>query len=329
MASRVTVRSRADPPVTPGWQRERLPAIFCSVSAEPLRVAFQGELGADAEEAIQKLFGPAGEPVACASYLDAVTAVADGRADRVVLPMENTVTGSEALAHDAIDRAPALHAVGEVVIEIHHYLMGPPGASLATISTVLSHSLALAQCQEFFRAHPRIQTHGVFDTTAAAREVAQLGDPSFAAVASRAAAARHALQVIAADIEDRHDNQTRFVALAPQPARPAAGSAARTMIVFTTHDVPGALLVALQPFADHHVNLRRIDTHPAGEPWSYRFFVEFDHEIGNPHVAAALAAVGRKAAAMRVIGTFPRWNAGRRGSIGWAPTSATPRTDSP
>jgi prephenate dehydratase len=287
---------------------------------ERLRVAFQGELGAYAEDAILLLFGAGSTPVPCASYVDAVAAVVNDDADRVVLPIENTLIGSEGLAHEAIDSAPSLHAVGEVIVNVRHCLLGPPGAALDTIATVLSHSIALAQCQTFFRAHPRMQTHGVFDTAAAAREVSQLGDPSFAAVASPAAAGRFNLDVIAADIEDRHDNQTRFVALARERAHPDAGTPVRTMVVFTTRDVPGALLVALQPFADHHVNLRRIDTHPTGEPWSYRFFIEFDHEVGNPHVDAALAAVARKAAAMRVIGTFPRWKAGRRGSIGWAPT---------
>jgi prephenate dehydratase len=310
-----------------GWQTATFVGIFCRVTPnERLRVAFQGELGADAEDAIQMLFGAASIPVPCSSYADAVAAVSSRRADRAVLPIENTLIGSERLAHEAIDRAPTLSAVAETVVGVHHCLLGPPGAALETVATVLSHSIAIAQCQAFFRAHPRMQTHGVFDTAAAAREVAQLGDPSFAAVASHAAAGRFRLSVIVADIEDRHDNQTRFVALGPEPVHPDPGTPVRTMVVFTTRDAPGTLLLALQPFADHKVNLRRIDTHPTGEPWSYRFFVEFDHEVGNPHAESALAAAARKTAAMRVIGTFPRWNAGRRGSVGWTsadvPTSA-------
>lgn len=288
-------------------------------TTERLRVAFQGELGAYAEVAVQLLFGESGVPVPFPSYLDAVGAVVDGRAQRVVLPIENTLGGSERLAHDAIDKTPSLHAVGETVVEVHHCLLAPRGATVDTIATVLSHDVALVQCQEFFRAHPRMQTHGVFDTAAAAREVAQLGDPSFAAVASPAAAGRFNLDVLVADIEDRHDNQTRFIALSSEAAQHQPGTPVRTMIVFTTRDAPGALLMALQPFADNQVNLRRIDTHPTGEPWSYRFFVELDHELGNEHVEAALASVALKTAAMRVIGTFPRWKAGRRGSIGWTP----------
>ena len=295
------------------------PHFLCVTTPHRTKVAFQGELGAYSEDAIQMLYGAASEAVPFATYADVVAALLSGDVDDAVLPIENTLTGSVGETHDIIDKTGDLAAVGEIVVDVHHCLMGPFGSSIDTVATVLSHSLALAQCANFFRAHPRIQTHGLFDTAAAAREVAQLGDPSFAAVASRAAAGRHALDVIVADIEDRHDNQTRFVALAREPKAVDAGTPVRTMVVFTTRDTPGALLMALQPFADHGVNLRRIDTRPAGEPWSYRFFVEFDHELGNAHIGVALEDVARATAAMRVVGTFPRWRAGRRGSIGWTP----------
>lgn len=295
-------------------------AHFLSVTTpRRSKVAFQGELGAYSEDAIQLLYGPSSEPVPYATHADVVAALLSGAVDVAVFPIENTITGSVGETHDVIDKTDQLCAIGEAIVDVHHCLMGPYGSSIDTVATVLSHSQALAQCQHFFRAHPRIQTHGLFDTAAAAREVAQLGDPSFAAVASRAAAGRHALDVLVADIEDRHDNQTRFVALAREPRDVDAGTPVRTMVVFTTRDTPGALLMALQPFAEHGVNLRRVDTRPAGEPWSYRFFVEFDHELGNPHIELALEHVARATAAMRIVGSFPRWRAGRRGSIGWTP----------
>jgi prephenate dehydratase len=284
------------------------------------RVAFQGELGAYSEDAIQLLFGPAADAVPFGTHDEAIAAVLSGEVDRLVLPVENTLIGSVRETHAMIDRTTELFAVGETVVDVHHCLIAPHGASIDFIATVLSNSLALAQCQNFFRKHPRMQTHGMFDTAGAAREVAQLGDPSFAAVAGRAAAGRYNLAVLAADIEDRHDNQTRFLAFAREAVRLDPGTPARTLIVFTTKDAPGALLLALQPFATHGVNLRRIDTWPTGEPWSYRFFVELDHEVGNPHVDAAVARVARVTAAMRVVGTYLRWKPGRRGSIGWAPT---------
>lgn len=286
----------------------------------PLRVAFQGGLGAYSEDAIQLLYGTDTDAVPHASHSAALAALRDGTVDRALLPVENTITGSVGESHDAIDRTAGVFAVRETTVPVHHCLLAPHGASIETVTTVLSHPVTLGQCQEFFQKHPRIQTHGLYDSESAAREVSQLGDPSFAAVAAEPAARRNGLAVLLMDIGDRRDNQTRFLAFAREAASPAAGSAVRTMIVFTTKDAPGSLLAALQPFASYGVNLRRIDTRPTGEPWSYRFFVEIDHEIGNVKADAALRAVARASAAMRFVGTFPRWESKRRGTVGWSPT---------
>ncbi len=289
-------------------------------TSRPHRVAFQSGLGAYSEDAVQLLYGAGSEAVPHSSHADALAAVRDGEADRALLPVENTITGSIGEAHDAIDRIPGVFAVRETVVAVHHCLLAPHGASVNTITTVLSHPLTFGQCKLFFAKHPRIQTHGLFDAESAAREVAQLGDPSFGAVAAEPAARRHNLAVIAVDIGDRRDNQTRFLSFAREAANPPAGTPVRTMIVFTTKDAPGSLLAALQPFASYGVNLRRIDTRPTGEPWSYRFFVELDHEIGNVKADAAMRAVARASAGMRFVGTFPRWEPGRQRSIGWSPT---------
>jgi prephenate dehydratase len=286
----------------------------------PHRVAFQGGLGAYAEDAVQLLYGTAAEAVPHASHVDALIAVRDGTADRALLPIENTITGSIGESHDAIDRTPGVVAVQETIVAIHHCLLAPHGASVSTVTTVLSHPIVIAQCQDFFAKHPRIQTHGLYDSESAAREVAQLGDPSFGALAAAPAARRNGLAILLTDIGDRRDNQTRFLAFAREAAMPPAGTAVRTMIVFTTKDTPGSLLAALQPFASYGVNLRRIDTRPTGEPWSYRFFVELDHEFGNVKADAAMRAVARASAGLRFVGTFPRWDTARRGSIGWSPT---------
>jgi prephenate dehydratase len=289
-------------------------------TARTHRVAFQGGLGAYTEDAVQLLYGTGSEAIPHASHADALAALRDGTADRAILPVENTITGSIGEAHDAIDRVPGVFAVRETVVTVHHCLLGPHGASVGTITTVLSHPLVLGQCRVFFDKHPRIQAHGLSDSESAAREVAQLGDPSFGAVAAEPAARRHDLAVLAMDIGDRRDNQTRFLAFAREAANPPAGTPVRTMIVFTPKDAPGSLLAALQPFASYGVNIRRIDSRPTGEPWSYRFFVELDHEIGNVKADAAIRAVARAAVGMRFVGTFPRWEAGRQRSVGWSPT---------
>lgn len=292
----------------------------------PLRVAFQGELGAFSEEAIQQLWNGDVEPVPCREFRDVAAAIASGSVDRAVLPIENTVVGSVQGAHDAIDATPGIHAIAETVVAVHHCLLGPPGATFDQVRNVFSHPVALAQCEKFFRDYPRLTVHPVYDTAGAALDVSNLADPAFAAIASRNAAKRYSLDVLVADVEDRPDNQTRFIAFARAPQPLAAGTPARTMLLLTTKDVPGALLDALAPLAQHGVNVRRIETRPTGEPWSYRFFVEFDHQVGDVAAETVVTEIAALAHEVRLVGTYPRWSPGRRGSIGWK-SGSIPKLD--
>jgi prephenate dehydratase len=282
-----------------------------------LRVAFRGELANFSEEAMFQLWGSDVEPVPMREFRDVAAAVAAGTVDRALFPVENTLDGSIQASHDAINETDGIHAVAETVVAVHHCLLGAPGATFAQVCDVFSHPIAVAQCGAFFRANPRLTVHAVFDTAAAVVDVQKLVDPQFAVVASRDTARRCALDIINADIEDRPDNQTRFLSFARAPQSLPAGTPARTMILLTTDDLPGALLNALAPFARHGANVRRIETRPTGEPWSYRFFVEFDHQIGDRQVELVVSDMAALSHAVRIVGTYPRWAAGRRGSIGW------------
>lgn len=291
-----------------------------------LRTGFQGELGAFSEEAIEQIFGNGAELVPMREFRDATAALAEGHVDRAVLPIENTIVGSIQASHDAIDANPSIFAVSETVVAVHHCLLGPPGASLVQVTDVFSHPVALAQCGVFFRQRPYLTVHAAYDTAGSAMDVANLADPQYAAVASRRSAERYGLSVICESIEDRQDNQTRFLAFARAPQSLRVGTPARTMVLLTTDDVPGALLQALAPLARNEVNVRRIETRPTGEPWSYRFFVEFDHQVGDAQAEAVVREMGAAAREARLVGTYPRWAAGRRGSIGWK-SGAAPLVD--
>lgn len=294
--------------------------------SSPLRIAFQGELGAFSEEAIQQLWGGDVELVPVREFRDVTAKLARGEVDRAVLPIENTLVGSVQASHEAIDTTPGIHAIAETVVAVHHCLLGPPGATLEQVQNVFSHAVALAQCRRFFRAHPQLTVHAVYDTAGAALDVSNLADPQFAAVASRRSADRYKLHVLAASIEDRADNQTRFLALACMPQTLPVGTPARTMLLLTARDVQGGLLSALSPLARHGVNVRRIETLPTGEPWSYRFFVEFDHQVGDADADAVMREVASLSHEVRRLGTYPRWSAGRRSGIGWS-SGSVPRIE--
>ncbi|HEY2375635.1 MAG TPA: prephenate dehydratase [Gemmatimonadaceae bacterium] len=271
-----------------------------------LRIAFQGELGAFSEEAVQRAFGTGAEPIPCRENRDVAREVANGRGDAGVLPVENTLAGSVPASYDAILAEPTLHIVGEVVLPIHHCVMVCPGATLDTLRTIESHPIALAQCASWFAAHPSIVQRAAYDTAGAARDVAAALDVSRGALASRIAAARYGLELLAENVEDRGDNQTRFVVLEREPAQLEASTAAKTVLMLQVDNRPGSLVRVLTPLSNRGLNLTKLESRPTGEPWTYHFVLEFEHRAGDPDVIAALRDVEREAARTRVVGTYAR-----------------------
>lgn len=293
------------------------------MDAPVIRVAFQGELGAFSEEAILQVWLDGAEPLPHRDFGDVIRAVQTGAADRGVIPIENTIVGGISAAHDAITAAQDIHVVAETVVNVHHCLLGPPGSTFDGVKMVLSHPVALAQCGIFFAKHPRLEVHSVYDTGGAALDVSNVGDPEIAAVASRNAGQRYKLSVLMPDIEDRADNQTRFLVISRTPETLPVGIPVRTCVIITHEDRPGALLRVMEPLARHGMDIRRLESRPTGEPWSYLFFLEFDHAYGEPMVDVVLKEMTAAARKLRILGTFPRWNPGRRGSIGWKSGSIT------
>lgn len=278
----------------------------------PARVAFQGELGAYSEEAIRNLDAHA-IPAPCREFIDVAQAVESGDADAGMLPIENTLAGSVVGSYDALTACASLYVIAETVVDIHHCVLAPHGASLGALAAIESHPVALAQCTRWLRARPEIAARAAYDTAGAARDVAQRGDPRAAAIAGRAAAERYDLEVLAANIEDRSDNQTRFLMVSRSPRALERGTRARTALLITTPNVPGALLRVLEPLAAHEINMSKLESRPAEEPWHYRFFLELDHAAADPALSAALQQLRSVTESLRVLGTYSRWIAGRTG----------------
>jgi monofunctional chorismate mutase len=280
-----------------------------------LRVAFQGELGAYSEEAVRRYWGADAQPVPARSCADVARAVARGDVDYGLLPIENTLAGSVVATYDALAAEDEITVVGEVILPIHHCLLAPLGASLDTLETVESHPVALAQCTRFLDRHAHIHAQAAYDTAGAARDVAVRGEPTLGAIAGRGAAERFGLSVLAADIEDRPDNQTRFLALAREPIALPPGIPARTALIATTPNVPGALLHLLAPIADAGLNLSKLESRPTGEPWTYSFFMEIEHDSDEPAIGEVLAEMRKVAGALRVVGTWEHGVASRRSRV--------------
>jgi prephenate dehydratase len=271
----------------------------------PTRVAFPGERGAYSEDAVAAMW-PGAAPVPARYPVDVAHAVVTGDVEAGILPVENSLAGSVVASYDALAECNELHAVAERVVRIRHCLVAASGATLESIEVVESHPVALAQCTAFLARHPRFELRAATDTGRAARDVAEAGDPRRAAIAGLAAAQRYGLCVLAAGTEDRADNQTRFLAISRTPAVIPGGTAARTSLVFTTANDPGALVRALSPLAAHALNLTKLESRPTGEPWTYRFFADVEHYAGAAAFDLALRGMRAATQTLRVLGTYAR-----------------------
>lgn len=279
------------------------------------RVAFQGEHGAYSDEAIALHWRGAASAVPARECGDVAAAVEEGSVEYGLLPIENTLAGSVVATYDALAGAPRVTVVAEVVLPIHHCVLALPGASLDSLATVESHPIALAQCRRFLARHGHVAARPAYDTAGAARAVAERGDPRFAAIAGRAAARRFGLRVLAADVEDRPDNQTRFLVIARRPAELAARTPARTALLADIDNLPGALSRLLAPIADAGLNMSKLESRPAGTPWSYRFFLEVEHEAADRRLDRVVAALRGVAQRVRVLGTYAAASGSRTAGI--------------
>lgn len=272
------------------------------MSADGPSVAYQGAPGAFSEEAVAACFGGDATAVACREFVDVTRAVTSGAVAYGILPVENSLAGTVTSAYDAL-AASELEAVAEVVLPIRHFLMGVPGSDTSTLRTALSHPVALAQCTRFLARHAHIRPEAAYDTAGAARDVAGRGDRMCGAIAARSAADRYGLVILAADIQDRPDNATRFLGIGRARAQRQwmpRGHPVRCILLAETANRPGALIELLAPFARRGINLTKLESRPGEEPWTYRFIVELE----GTDVGAAVAEAADHVASLRVLGSF-------------------------
>ena len=270
--------------------------------AKQARVAFQGERGAFSEEAAVKLLGEEITLVPRPTFEAAFRAIADGLADYVLAPIENSLAGSVHRSFDLLVDSN-LHILAEVVIPIVHNLIAVPGAKLDAIAVVESHPVALAQCEQFFIANPRLKRVVTEDTAGSVRAVTRAADKTRAAIAGRRAAAIYGGEILQEHLEDNRENYTRFLLLAP--AADVSADADKLSLVFQLDHRPGALYHALEPFARRNINMMKIESRPVhGSPWQYRFYLDLQASRRDPEVAAALAELENLVVDLRILGSY-------------------------
>ena len=269
-----------------------------------MKIAFQGELGANSHIAIAEAY-PAAEPLPCATFEDALSAIASGEADLGMIPIENSVAGRVADIHHLLPHS-GLFIVGEWFLPIHHQLLGVRGAALSDIRSVESHVHALGQCRKIIRklgVHPIVAA----DTAGSARAVAERGDKSCAAIASKLAGEIYGLDILAADIEDEAHNTTRFVVLAREEKWAAqTGAPLVTTFVFRVRNLPAALYKALGGFATNGVNMTKLESYMVdGNFFATQFYADVDGHPDDPNLANALEELRFFSRELRIVGVYP------------------------
>jgi prephenate dehydratase len=267
-----------------------------------LTVAIQGERGAFSHQAAIAALGPEIDVLSRATFDELFDSVVEGRAERALVPIENSLHGSIHENYDRLKSRP-LHIVAETQLRISQCLIGRPGSSVAMVRRVASHPVALAQCRRFFAERPQVEAVTAYDTAGAVQDLMKGGLATQGAIASRLAAEIYGAQVLLEGIEDDPENYTRFLLLAREAGPIEA--ATKTSIVFVLDNTPGSLYRALGVFASRNVDLCKLESRPLrGHPWEYSFYVDV---LGDPRGVAgeAIEELGRSCRELRILGSYP------------------------
>ncbi|MEF8726012.1 MAG: prephenate dehydratase, partial [Candidatus Bipolaricaulota bacterium] len=270
------------------------------------------EPGAYSEQALHKYFegqeiDPEGVP--CDSLEEVIRLVEKGHAPLGIIPVENSIGGYVDQSYSLIAKGD-VYVVGEVYSRVRHSLLGNKGSELPEIETVYSHPQALKQCRDVL-LDMKVETHATYDTAGSAKMVAEKGDKSIAAIASRYAGDKYGLEVLMEDIQSSDRNNTRFLLISSEEeGNRVKGQCHKTTVTFDLGDSPGSLHKCLKPFAENNVNLTMIRSRPtASGEWGYHFDLELEGHRSDKQVRTALKKLANIVPDCDVLGSYPQ---GRR-----------------
>jgi prephenate dehydratase len=290
-----------------------------------IKIAIQGELGSFSHEAAERML-PRSAVVPCARSVEVFDRLQRGSVAAAVIPIENSLAGTVA-EHADLLVSREVFIQSEFLLRIVHNVIAAPGVKLAALRQVLSHPVALDQCRDFFRRHPRIEPVPFYDTAGSVKHVVANRLPDAAGIAGRHAASQYSGRILQAGVEDDKRNFTRFFLIRkaagkPEPAarkrpRQKGSSAAapgyqrlippganKTSIAFKVKNLPGALFKSLSVFALRDISLSKIESRPLrGRPWEYVFYVDFLRGDDEP-ARNALRHLDEVAEFVKVLGIY-------------------------
>ena len=272
------------------------------------RIGFLGPEGTFTEQALLTQADLQGARlVPFETIAEVIAATADGSLDLGFVPIENSIEGTVNVTLDSLAFDTDLLIQREVEISIQLDLLGVPGATLDDVKTVVSFPHATAQCRAFLdEALPQASTAASNSTAEAARAVGGARDPTVAAVGTALAAEIYGLDILATDIEDHSENQTRFVLLAREGMPPATGHDKTSVVIFQRTDQPGTLLAILGEFAARSINLTKLESRPTKKGLgNYCFIIDLEGHIAEELVADCLRDLKSKSEDVKFLGSYP------------------------
>lgn len=274
-------------------------------SGQPLteqRVLYQGQPGAYCEEAAMGFFGDDCQRMNLKTWDGVFRGVKEGFGDFGVVPIENSSTGSINDVFDLLGQF-GCYIVGEQIVPVRHCLVALPDASMDTITDVYSHAQGFAQCRPFLGEHPKWEHHEMVNTAVAAKFVAESGDVTKAAIASRRAAELYGLQILQSAINENVRNYTRFLIVAAEPRFPE--DANKISVRFTIPHREGSLCRILQIFAQAGLNLEKLESRPVPESrWEYSFYADFTGNLRREEMDRGIRELIDAASSFRILGNY-------------------------
>jgi len=271
--------------------------------SKPLKVVFQGEIGAYSEMTVYKHFGSDIQVIPCKRFSDVFKSVEADEAVYGVVPVENSIEGSVNQVYDLFLKYD--HKVcGEIALKIAHCLIANIGTELDAVKVIYSHPQALAQCGGFLESLD-CEMISTYDTAGSVKMIKEKQLMDAAAIAGERAAEIYGMAILSKDISDTPNNFTRFFVLSKNDAPPSGHD--KTSVIFSTRHVPGALYQALGEFAKRNLNLTKTESRPSKRrAWEYNFYLDFEGHRTEKSCAEALEGLRSKAVFVKVLGSYPK-----------------------
>ncbi|MCO7227141.1 bifunctional chorismate mutase/prephenate dehydratase [Pleionea sp. CnH1-48] len=271
------------------------------------RVGYLGDQGSYSHQAMLKHFSDKNASISSfgfKSFKEILKSVQDDVMDIGILPIENTTSGAILEVYDLL-QGSGIYIIGEDILEIKHCLVGQADAAQETITTILGHPQAIAQCNELLIKNPDIKVEYCSSSANALEEVISRSNNQTVALANQFAAELYNLKVIEKNVSNAQQNFTRFILISKKEKKLASEIPAKVSIVFSTGQQAGALVSVLNCLKQNDIGLTKLQSRPIPDrPWEELFYADIDGHIEDPTISSALSSAEKHCKFLKILGCY-------------------------